>query len=468
MVAALGGPADLARAARTASRRGARSIRAGPCRSAPASCRASRRATSASPSSRSAAAARGRRIRSITRSASRALAAVGDAVEPQRPLGIVHARSEADADAAAARACARPIASASAPAASAPLHPRTDRRPEHEPSRRRHGWDVAALGRALPRRCCRIATIVVLGEPFDRRAVRYVATWKHPKPGSLAGLPNLEAIFSLGAGVDHLIADPDLPDVPIVRVVEDDLTDRMSEYVVLHCLMHLREQRRYDAPAAREASGTTTAHQPAARRRARRHHGLRRARARTPRASCKMMGFDVAGWSRSPKTVEGFADLCRRGGPDAVPRPHRHPRLPAAADAGHARHPQPPPVRRSSRGTGALGGPILINAGRGGLQVEADILACLDDGTLEGRDPRRVRDRAAAEGLAALDATRASRSRRTMRRRASRKRRPATSRSRSAGTRRASRSRMWSTGRGGIEGSMSSRTAKADPGSGTG
>ena len=35
-------------------------------------------------------------------------------------------------------------------------------------------------------------------------------------------------------------------------------------------------------------------------------------------------------------------------------------------------------VRRS----GPLGAPVLINAGRGGLQNEADILACLDDGTL--------------------------------------------------------------------------------------
>src|SRR5262249_28252161 len=41
--------------------------------------------------------------------------------------------------------------------------------------------------------------IVVLGEAFDRRAVHYVASWKHP-PGSLTGLPNLAAVFSLGAG----------------------------------------------------------------------------------------------------------------------------------------------------------------------------------------------------------------------------------------------------------------------------
>jgi glyoxylate/hydroxypyruvate reductase A len=85
--------------------------------------------------------------------------------------------------------------------------------------------------------------IAVLGEDFDRSAIRYVATWG-PKPGSLSNLPNLEALFSLGAGVDHLMSYPDLPDVPIVRVAQDDLTHRMSEYMVLHCLMYLRDQRR--------------------------------------------------------------------------------------------------------------------------------------------------------------------------------------------------------------------------------
>jgi phosphoglycerate dehydrogenase-like enzyme len=57
----------------------------------------------------------------------------------------------------------------------------------------------------------------------------------------LSKLPNLKAIFSLGAGVDHVFADPDLPDVPIVRVVADDLTTRMSEYVVWQVLDHHRQ-----------------------------------------------------------------------------------------------------------------------------------------------------------------------------------------------------------------------------------
>jgi glyoxylate/hydroxypyruvate reductase A len=89
--------------------------------------------------------------------------------------------------------------------------------------------------------------VAVLGHgDFDRSRIRYVATWG-PKPGSLSDLPALEAIFSLGAGVDHLMSYQGLPDAPIVRVAQDDLTHRMSEYVVLHCLMHLRDQRRFDA-----------------------------------------------------------------------------------------------------------------------------------------------------------------------------------------------------------------------------
>ncbi len=75
--------------------------------------------------------------------------------------------------------------------------------------------------------------------------IEYICAWK-PPPGALSGFPNLKAIFSLGAGVDHLISDPALPNVPIVRIVDRDLTQRMTEYVVLHTLMFHRRQRLYD------------------------------------------------------------------------------------------------------------------------------------------------------------------------------------------------------------------------------
>ncbi len=222
-------------------------------------------------------------------------------------------------------------------------------------------------------------TIAVLGEDLDRTNVRYVATWG-PKPGSLSGLPGLEAIFCLGAGVDHLMGYPDLPDVPIVRVSQDDLTHRMSEYVVMHCLIHLRDQRRYDAdqrarrwqperapPVAGSVRvgviGFGVLGQDAARK-------------------LKMMGFDVAGWSRSPKTVDGFRVFAGEVGLESFL---------ARTDILVSLLPLTDDTRgilnrrlfgRLAR-DGRLGGPVLINAGRGGSQVEADIVACLDDGTLK-------------------------------------------------------------------------------------
>ena len=71
---------------------------------------------------------------------------------------------------------------------------------------------------------------VFAGNPGDLEGVRYVLAWK-PGPELLASLANLEVLFSLGAGVDHILNLPTLPDVPIARIVDADLTARMSEYV---------------------------------------------------------------------------------------------------------------------------------------------------------------------------------------------------------------------------------------------
>ena len=54
-------------------------------------------------------------------------------------------------------------------------------------------------------------------------SITYAVVWKQ-RPNLLSRLPNLRAIFSIGAGVDHIFTDPGLPDVPIVRVVADNLT----------------------------------------------------------------------------------------------------------------------------------------------------------------------------------------------------------------------------------------------------
>jgi glyoxylate/hydroxypyruvate reductase A len=206
----------------------------------------------------------------------------------------------------------------------------------------------------------------------------YAAAWKQP-PGSLAALPGLKVIFSLGAGIDHLARDPELPDRPIVRVVDPDLTARMSEYVVLHCLAHLRGTRYYEAQQ-RARNWDDARDEPAASDVRVGIMGLGVLGADAAR-KLAIMGFQVAGWSRTPKRlddVSSFAGEAELGGflarTDILVS-----LLPLTKDtrglldrrifAGLARD-------------GRIGGPVFINAGRGGTQNEADILACLDDGTL--------------------------------------------------------------------------------------
>ncbi len=241
------------------------------------------------------------------------------------------------------------------------------------------GWEVEPwrkrLAALLPSH--KIAT---LDEPFDRASVRYALSWHHP-PGALSRLPNLQAIFSLGAGVDHLFADPALPDCRIVRVVDPDLTNRMSEWVVMHALAHLRQLRRYERQQ-RERSWADDDNRPTA---GEVQVGVLGLGVLGKDAATKLgaLGFKVAGWSARQKSLPGVACF---SGADGLKR------LLAATDmlvvllplTGTTRGLIDASLLSQLRQGGRLGGPILINAGRGGLQVEADILAALDSGLLHG------------------------------------------------------------------------------------
>jgi glyoxylate/hydroxypyruvate reductase len=240
------------------------------------------------------------------------------------------------------------------------------------------GWDPQPwrerLQAMLPER--EIVTPEIVG---DRAAVEYALAWRHPS-SAFANLPNLKAIFSLGAGVDHMIGDSELPDVPIVRVVDADLRDRMSEWVLLHVLIHHRQQRMYDWQQDQRIWDEDI-DQPAA---ADVRVGILGLGVLGADAACKLaaIGFDVAGWSRSPRERDGIVCFHGADGLDAML---------ARTDILVALL----PLTAQTRGIlnarlfaklardGRLGGPILMNAGRGGLQVEADIVAALDAGVLK-------------------------------------------------------------------------------------
>ena len=95
----------------------------------------------------------------------------------------------------------------------------------------------------------------------------------------------------------------------------------------------------------------------------------------------RLLGFDVAGWSRSKKHIDGIECFAGEGGLKPflartdilicmLPHtPETQGLLNAELFSGLARD-------------GQLPGPVLINAGRGKLQVEADILGALEAGDL--------------------------------------------------------------------------------------
>jgi glyoxylate/hydroxypyruvate reductase A len=225
---------------------------------------------------------------------------------------------------------------------------------------------------------CAGRPVFLLPEPnLDPAEVRYAAVWK-PRAGELAAFANLRVIFNLGAGVDALIADASLPKVPIVRVAVDDLTKRMTEYVVLHVLAHHRQEI-YLRASQREKRWEPKTQWPAGAVSVG-IMGLGNLGADAAEA-LKILGFKVSGWSRLAKDIPGVSCFHGRDGLTPFLRSTNILvcLLPLTDETRHI-------LNRSlfgmlDRGS-PLGAPVLINAGRGGLQNEAELLDCLNDGTL--------------------------------------------------------------------------------------
>ena len=213
--------------------------------------------------------------------------------------------------------------------------------------------------------------------PFkgDPAEIDYALVWQPPK-GELKRYPNLKAIFSVGAGIDHLASDPDLPaGVPVVRMVEPGLTAGMSEYVVLAVLNHHRFM--LDYAAQRRARVWEEIPQLPAEARQVGILGLG-VLGRDAAEKLKPFGFRLAGWSRSPKSITGVTCFHGSGGLDAFL---------GGTDILVCLLPL------TAETTGILNGETfarlppgaaVINVGRGKQLVEADLLAALDSGQIGG------------------------------------------------------------------------------------
>jgi Phosphoglycerate dehydrogenase and related dehydrogenases len=212
--------------------------------------------------------------------------------------------------------------------------------------------------------------------------IDYAVLWRYPH-GLLRRLPNLKIIFSAGAGVDHIMSDPDVHDlhanVPIVRVVAPNLTQHMAEYVVWRVMDHHRQgiaYRQLQAQSVWESLSQPTASEVTV--------GIMGLGALGRAAAEKLLaiGFRVAGWSRTPRDVPGVESYTGEDG--LTPFLNRTdilvillPLTPATEGMVNYS------VLARLRQNGPLGGPCLINASRGRVHREADILRALDEGILK-------------------------------------------------------------------------------------
>jgi glyoxylate/hydroxypyruvate reductase A len=200
-------------------------------------------------------------------------------------------------------------------------------------------------------------------------------TWNHP-PEDLYRYPGLRLLISMGAGVDHLFRPPGPPPgVSVVRLVDRLLTTAMSEYVLLAVLRHHRQDAGYRALQAARVWEELPAPDTEATRIGVLGLGTLGADAARKLAA---LNFRVAGWSRTPKTLDGIETF---SGPESL-----FPFL-ARSDILVCLLPLTPATEGiiNARTLAALPrGAYVVNAARGRHVVEADLLEALDAGHISG------------------------------------------------------------------------------------
>ncbi|NKX64929.1 glyoxylate/hydroxypyruvate reductase A [Labrenzia sp. 5N] len=162
---------------------------------------------------------------------------------------------------------------------------------------------------ALPKALDGIADVKLFEDlTEDQRSEARVAIVANPDPANVAALPNLVWVQSLWAGVERLMGELPANGPKIVRLTDPQMAETMSEAVLAWTLYLHRGMPRYIAQQRQKVW---------------QDHALERPQERTvgvlglgklgAAAALRMKanGFNVLGWSRTEKSIEGIA--CRHG-----------------------------------------------------------------------------------------------------------------------------------------------------------
>ncbi|HEY1721783.1 MAG TPA: glyoxylate/hydroxypyruvate reductase A [Magnetospirillaceae bacterium] len=235
-----------------------------------------------------------------------------------------------------------------------------------KPRREAEAW-LAPISAALPE--LRVALL----DDVKPSEVDYAAAW-----GTVAGLdrcPNLKALISLGAGVDHILANASLAHLPVIRMIDPGLTEGMTEFALLQVLHHHRRMPEFNA--FQRDQQWKPLYAPLARNRCVGVMGLG-ILGRDTTLHLKQLGFRIIGWSRSKHTIRGVRTFAGATGLK---------RFLAQAEILVCLLPLTPETRgilNAETFAQLPKGASVINLARGGHVVEADLLAALNAGHLSG------------------------------------------------------------------------------------
>jgi glyoxylate/hydroxypyruvate reductase len=133
--------------------------------------------------------------------------------------------------------------------------------------------------------------------------VQFAVAWNHPKQ-VFRPYPNLKAVSSLGAGVDHLIPDESIPQhVRLTRVVVPSLKEQMCDFVLTSALNLIRNTHTYHTQQQR---ADWIPHQNLPKKEI--TAGIMGLGELGTAVALRLHvnGFRVCGWSRSKKEIDGI------------------------------------------------------------------------------------------------------------------------------------------------------------------
>jgi Phosphoglycerate dehydrogenase and related dehydrogenases len=206
----------------------------------------------------------------------------------------------------------------------------------------------------------------------DPASIRYLAAWD-PSSDLLRTLPNLQALFSVGAGVDQFDLSRLAPHVKLVRMIEPGITEGMVEYCCASVLALHRDW--IDYRIAQQQHRWMPIDVVAAADRRIGVMGLGHL-GQAVLAALRPFGFALSGWSRSRHQIDG---ICCHAGPGELAQ------FLSACDILVCLLPLTPETRGilCRKNLSELPyGAALMNVGRGGHLVEQDLLQLIDDGQI--------------------------------------------------------------------------------------